>query len=136
MPLPPTEAEFLLPFGYFDKASGRTHRVGLMRLPTQKDLTIAIKLAGEVNNPAYLETLLLSRIVVQLGDILLTDSNRQDIIEALPLPDVDHLNLVYQRLTQGQKREDLVCPQCGHRWRDDRAMSEKSETPRDPATTD
>jgi hypothetical protein len=109
---PPTEAEFELPFGYLDRKTGRAHRTGRLRLPTQRDLTVAIKLAGEVDNPAYLETLLLSRILLELGNLVLDDANRQEIIEAMVLPDIDHLNHVYQRLSKGSG-QDSACPMCG-----------------------
>jgi hypothetical protein len=113
----PTRAPFVLPFGYTDENDERVHREGILRLPTQKDLIVVLKLGGEVDNPAYLEALLLSRIIVRLGDLPLSDANRQDVVEALCLPDVEYLNEVYLRLSRGVRPgEESVCPRCGHHW--------------------
>lgn len=59
--------EFALPLGYAD-AGGRLHRRGLMRLATAFDEIEPLGDPRVRENEAYLGLLLLSRVVVRLGD--------------------------------------------------------------------
>ncbi|WP_235514635.1 hypothetical protein [Deinococcus sp. Leaf326] len=59
--------EFALPLGYAD-AAGRLHRRGLMRLATAFDEIEPLGDPRVQGNEAYLGLLLLSRVVVRLGD--------------------------------------------------------------------
>ena len=59
--------EFALPLGYAD-AAGRVHRRGLMRLATAFDEIEPLGDPRVQGNEAYLGLLLLSRVVVRLGD--------------------------------------------------------------------
>lgn len=106
-----TTIRFRLPIGYQSREKTR-HRDGTLRMPTQKDLTIVIMQAGGVDNPAYLETLMLSRLLVDLEGVHLEDSNRQEIVESLTLVDVDMLNHVYQLLISGVEPGQITCPHC------------------------
>jgi hypothetical protein len=107
-PPPTTAVAFRLPFGLVD-VDGRLHRDGVLRLPTQADLTAVLKVAGEVDNPAYLETLLLARMLVRLGTLRLTDDGKREAVARLVQPDVEHLNAVYEGLARGGE----ACPHCG-----------------------
>jgi hypothetical protein len=109
-PPPHASTHFTLPFGLED-ARGRLHREGVLRLPTQKDIIAVLKVAGEIENPAYLETLLLARMLVRLGDLELTDEIRRDIVEQLVEPDIEHLSRVFEALSR--PADQVVCPHCG-----------------------
>ena len=102
---PRRSVEFELPFGFVDQ-EGAVHRRGVMRMPTQKDITIVLKMYKDVDNPAYLETLILVRIIDSLGDLELNATNRQEIIESLAVPDIHYLNRVYEALISGQPTPD------------------------------
>lgn len=60
--------ELTLPIGYQD-AQGRVHRQVLMRLATARDEIEPLGDARVRDNEAYLGLLLLSRVVLRLGDI-------------------------------------------------------------------
>lgn len=108
MTTPPTRCIFELPFGYVEKAV--VYRRGTLRLPTQKDVISVFKWSEEVENPAYLESLLLACMLVSLEDLPLEDFNRRHaIIEQLVQPDVEYLNGVYQTLASGGR----ACELCG-----------------------
>ena len=93
----PREAPFTLPFGIEDGRGG-VHRDGTLRLPTQDDLIVVLRRADGVDNPAYLEKLLLARMLVRVGNLVLNEVTREEIIGTMVLPDVDHLNDVFRRL--------------------------------------
>ncbi|HBE72009.1 MAG TPA: hypothetical protein DDW52_28045 [Planctomycetaceae bacterium] len=105
----PRSIEFELPFGFEDE-EGNIHRQGRLRIPTQKDLTVVLKIYGDVQNPAYLETLMLVRILESLGNIELDADNRQQIVESLPLPDIEYLNSIYQKLLSGHSAGPASAP--------------------------
>src|SRR5262245_42654837 len=93
----PREASFTLPFGVPDDAGG-LHRDGVMRVPTMDDLVVVLHLAEGVENPAYLAKLLLARTLVRLGDLVLNEMTREEIIGEMPLPDVECLNTTFRHL--------------------------------------
>src|SRR5438094_4541412 len=63
-----TEFEFTLPKGFVDE-QGNLHRKGVMRLATAKDEIIPLQDFRVKNNRAYLVIILLSRVIVRLGDL-------------------------------------------------------------------
>ena len=63
-----TEHEFTLPFGYLD-AEGSLHREGVMRMATAADEIHPMRDARVQGNEAYLIVILLSRVIVRLGDV-------------------------------------------------------------------
>ena len=63
-----TEFAFTLPQGYVD-AAGAVHRDGIMRLATARDEIEPLRDAEVRRNEAYLAVLLLSRVIVRLGDV-------------------------------------------------------------------
>jgi hypothetical protein len=102
---------FRLPFGLVGP-DGAVHRDGLLRLPTQGDVIHVFKVAGEVENPAHLEALLLARMLVSLGDMNLVDDDaRMKAVVRLVQPDVEYLNAVYEALAASA--DGPRCSQCG-----------------------
>src|SRR5262245_40133931 len=63
-----TDHEFTLPKGHVD-ADGNVHRNGIMRLSTAADEILPLQDLRVKQNPAYLLIILLSRVVIKLGDI-------------------------------------------------------------------
>ena len=89
-----TEYEFTLPKGYVDE-EGSLHKSGVMRLTKEAD-KIALQEDPRIrNNPAYLEMILLSRIVTRLGHFRDVDIS---VIEGLFLEDISYLQEFYQRI--------------------------------------
>jgi len=105
-----TEYEFTLPKGYADD-EGNLHKKGVMRLATAADEILPQKDPRVQNNPAYLTIILLSRVVVKLGD--LNDVNPR-VIEGLFLEDLSYLQELYQRINgEGTVTLKTKCPHCG-----------------------
>ena len=63
-----TEFEFTLPMGLID-ADGALHRDGVMRLATAADEILPQRDERVRANPAYLNVIILSRVVTRLGDL-------------------------------------------------------------------
>lgn len=103
------EHSFELPCGYID-ANGDLHRRGRMRLATAADEILPMKDPRVQNLPAYLIVIVLSRVVVQLGNV--TDIN-PSIIEGLFAEDLAHLQGLYNEVNGlGTKSLDVTCPNC------------------------
>ena len=104
-----TEFAFTLPRGYVD-ASGAVHREGVMRLATARDEIEPLRDAEVRRNEAYLAVLLLSRVVLRIGDV---DDVSPSVIEGLYAADFDHLQRLYERLnTDGEAVGAVTCPHC------------------------
>jgi hypothetical protein len=104
-----TEFAFTLPRGYVD-ASGAVHREGVMRLATARDEIEPLRDAEVRRNEAYLAVLLLSRVVMRIGDV---DDVTPSVIEGLYAADFDHLQRLYERLnTDGEAVGAVTCPHC------------------------
>jgi len=104
-----TEFAFTLPRGLVD-AAGAVHRQGTMRLATARDEIEPLRDAQVRQNEAYLAVLLLSRVVVRIGDV--TDVT-PELIEELYAADFDHLQRLYERLnTDGEAVGAVTCPHC------------------------
>ncbi|MDB2686764.1 hypothetical protein N9Y42_06090 [Mariniblastus sp.] len=109
--------EFTLPDGIYDETTKVWHTEGRLRPPTQKDRTVVIKVAGDIDNRAYRETILLSLILQDLGDLEINESNRQELVEELTVRDVDHLSRLLHRWHYEPLTENtLRCPSCGEKW--------------------
>jgi len=105
-----TEFPFTLPRGYMD-ASGLVHRPGRMRLATALDEIESYHDPRVQVNEAYLSVVLLSRVVVQLGNL---PAITPQVIESLFASDLAYLEDLYQRLNSpGFVTLGVVCPQCG-----------------------
>lgn len=91
-----TEVEFTLPLGYRD-GDGNLHRNGVMRLATAGDEILPLKDHRVQANPAYLIVIVLSRVVVRLGNL---DMINTKVIEDLYSADFAYLQTLYNRINQ------------------------------------
>src|SRR5438477_2409922 len=91
-----TEFEFTLPKGFVDE-HGNLHRKGVMRLATAKDEIIPLQDFRVKNNRAYLVIILLSRVIVRLGDLKEGELN-PSIVERLFSADLSYLQDSYRPL--------------------------------------
>jgi hypothetical protein len=104
-----TEFEFTLPKGYVD-GEGNLHRFGIMRLATAADEILPLKDPRVQQNPAYLNIILLSRVITRLGD--LSDVNPR-IIEGLFVSDLSYLQELYRQInSNGAAYVKATCPKC------------------------
>jgi len=108
-----TEYEFILPRGFVD-GEGRLHRAGRMRLATALDEIEALQDPRVEANEAYLPVVLLSRVVVGLGELPLVTPQ---VVENLFASDMAYLEDVYLRLnSQNSVVLGVACPHCGGRF--------------------
>ncbi len=105
-----TEVEFVLPNGYVD-TTGRIHRNGRMRMATAMDEISAMSDPRVQENPAYLPVILLSNVVVALGDL---PSVTPQVIGGIFASDLVYLEDLYQRLNSSKPIVlGTICPHCG-----------------------
>jgi hypothetical protein len=108
-----TEYDFELPRGYVD-ASGNLHRNGVMRLATAIDEVEPLQDERARVNEGYLSILLLSRVVVRLGEVAPVPPS---VIEGLFASDFAYLQEFYLRLNEdGNRHVETQCPSCGKRF--------------------
>lgn len=106
-----TEHEFTLPMGYID-AEGNIHRQGIMRLATAADEILPLQDPRVTNNPAYLLIILLSRVVIRLGEL---KQITPKTIEGLFAADLTYLQHVYNRINSSEQGHvQAECPKCHH----------------------
>ncbi len=104
-----TEFEFILPKGFVDKDKN-IHRRGVMRLATAKDEIAPLQDYRVKNNEAYMTVILLSRVIVKLGDLKNIDTS---VIERLFSVDLDFLQRFYQKINSEESNTiHLKCPNC------------------------
>jgi hypothetical protein len=108
-----TEFEFILPRGFLTE-DGRLQRSGRMRLATALDEIEAVQDPRVQMNESYLPVVLLSRVIVRLGEL---PQVTPQMVERLFAADLAYLEDVYQRLNS---HESVVlgaaCPHCGGRF--------------------
>ena len=103
------EYDFQLPCGFFDGA-GQHHQYGRMRLATAMDEMECLTEAQHQGNLNYLPSLLLSRVITQLGPFGQIDS---DMLQQLYAADVAYLSDLYLRLNSPDNLQvPTTCPQC------------------------
>lgn len=108
-----TEWEFTLPLGWLDSA-GRVQRHGVMRLATALDEILAVNDPRVTANEAYLPVLLLSRVIMRLGDLPVVTPQ---IIEGLFTADLAYLEDLYLRLNSPERYVvGAVCPRCSNQF--------------------
>jgi len=106
-----TEFAFELPRGYVD-ANGTVHKNGMMRLATAADEILPLRDQRVIQNPGYLTVILLSRVIVSLGDITRIDPKT---IEKLYSSDLAFLQNMYSVINAVEPVVNAcVCPECGH----------------------
>ncbi|HLX01220.1 MAG TPA: hypothetical protein VKS80_03795 [Trinickia sp.] len=89
-----TEIDFTLPIGYRD-AEGTLHRQGVMRLATAADEILPLRDHRVQGNPGYLSVIVLSRVVTQLGNLDMINTN---VIENLFTADFAYLQELYNQI--------------------------------------
>ena len=105
-----TEFPFKLPRGYVDPQTGKLHRNGVMRLATAKDEIVPLQDYRVQQNRAYLVILLLSRVIVKLGEL---PSVETDVVENLFSVDLAYLQEFYRKVNEeGAPRVHVGCPAC------------------------
>ncbi len=108
-----TEFEFTLPKGFVDN-EGNLHKNGIMRLATAADEILPQKDPKVQTNPAYLVIILLSRVILKLGDF---KSINLKIIEGLFSSDLAFLQDLYHQINEnGTTDIKATCPKCGHQF--------------------
>ena len=104
-----TEFEFALPRGYIDE-NGNLHKRGVMRLATALDEIAPMRDPRVQANDAYLNILLLARVISKLGTLTQVNSGT---IEKLLSADMAYLQEFYRRINQtGTLVQPVVCPSC------------------------
>src|SRR5215467_7821103 len=105
-----TEFAFTLPCGLVDER-GTLHRDGVMRLSTALDEIEATHDPRVRTNDAYLSIALLSRVLLNIGDIEPVDSST---VERLFSADFVSLQELFVRLNDvGSTVVETACPTCG-----------------------
>jgi len=113
-----TEFEFTLPRGYVDQA-GNLHRTGVMRLATAMDEIAPLRDLRVRSNQAYLVIILLSRVIVKLGNVPQVTTG---VIESLFAADMAYLQAFYRQINeQGTSLMELTCPECNAKFEVDLA---------------
>jgi hypothetical protein len=104
-----TEYEFTLPKGLVDE-NGNLHKKGIMRVATAADEILPLKDPRVQQNPAYLTVVILSRVVVKLGDL---KSITTKTIENLFASDLAYLQMLYNKINgEGASKLKVTCPKC------------------------
>jgi hypothetical protein len=104
-----TQFKFTLPRGYID-ASGQIHQHGIMRLATALDEIEALQDPRVQAHEAYLPIVLLSRVVLNLGEL---PAVTPQVIAGLFAGDLVSLEDLYLRINAYQQVTlEAVCPDC------------------------
>lgn len=105
-----TEYFFTLPMGFVDK-DGNIHKEGIMRMANVRDIIQPMKDPRVQQNPKYLMVILLSRVIVSLGNLSSVDTK---VIEGLYTMDLEYLQDLYHRVnTMERPVYNGTCPHCG-----------------------
>lgn len=104
-----TTFDFTLPQGYVDD-DGICHQEGTMRLATAADELKPLKDPRVQSNGSYLTVILLSRVVMELGEV---NEVTPGTIENLFVADLAYLQDMYERVNgRGANVVDVTCPDC------------------------
>ncbi|MBH8575152.1 phage tail assembly protein [Nostocaceae cyanobacterium CENA369] len=115
-----TEFDFILPRGLVD-AEGNIHRQGVMRLATAKDEIYLQKNRAALDNSAYGVIVMLSRVIVRLGNL---SEITTDLLENLFSRDLAYLREFYNRINQqGDAYIPVQCPQCNGQFQVELALA-------------
>ena len=107
-----TEFEFTLPKGYMDR-DGNLHKEGIMRLANAGDEILPLRDPRVQANPGYLSIILLSRVIVKLGDLPTVDTH---VVEGLYTMDLAYLQDLYRKInTEEVPKYQGICPHCGEK---------------------
>jgi len=104
-----TVHQFELPKGYVD-ADGNVQKQGEIRLATAGDEILSLNDPRCIENPAYHNIILISRVITKLGTL---PSVNPKIIENLFASDFRYLQSIYQRInSSGISKTSVQCPKC------------------------
>ncbi len=103
-----SEIQFKLPKGYLDE-DGKVHNEGIMRLATGADEIVPQKDPRVGKNPAYLVFILLSRVIIKLGDLKHITTK---VIENLFIEDLTYLENMYNEINGHKGKDTVECPEC------------------------
>lgn len=122
-----TEHEFTLPKGHVD-SEGNVHRKGIMRLSTAADEILPLQDPRVKLNPAYLLIIILSRVVIKLGDV---KQITPKTIEELFTEDLRYLQDFYNAINEDKNHNiEARCPKCTHMFTIEATrLGESSATP-------
>lgn len=110
---PQTEFPFTLPVGYVDQ-DGNVHKEGVMRLATAMDEIAPLRDLRVRANQAYLAIILLSRVIVRLGNLPAVTTN---VVENLYAADLAYLQALYRQINEtGKSLIGITCPECNARF--------------------
>lgn len=105
-----TEFKFTLPKGYLD-INGELQKEGIMRLATAADEILPLRDPRVQQNPGYLTIILLSRVVVRIGN---NDRIDTKVIESLYTADLAYLQDLYEKINSMEMPTyKAACPHCG-----------------------
>lgn len=104
-----TEFEFTLPRGYLD-GDGRLHRHGIMRLAQAIDEIEALHHPHARDNEGWLPVVLLSRVIIRLGEL---SAISPQVVAGLFAADLLYLEDLYLRVNSAEQLIlGAVCPHC------------------------
>ena len=108
-----TDFPFTLPRGY-QESSGQFHQAGRMRLATALDEVEAVQDPRVQANEAYLPILLISRVIVELGELTAVTP---EVVASLYVIDLSYLEDLYQRINSPEAvMLGVVCPACSQQF--------------------
>lgn len=108
-----TEYAFTLPRGYIDEA-GQIHRQGTMRLAVALDEIESAQDPRVRASEAFLPVLLLSRVIIQLGELPIVTPQ---MIANLFVIDLAYLEDLYERINSPEAVViGAVCPHCSSQF--------------------
>src|SRR5262245_59323760 len=111
-----TERPFHLPRG-FTAADGKFHHQGVMRVALAADEIILLEDPRVKANRAYLVILLLSRVIIRLGDLEGADITPA-LVERLYAADLAYLQGLYREINGlSEAPRESRCPHCGEVFR-------------------
>lgn len=104
-----TQFEFVLPRGFVD-SEGNIHKRGVMRLATAMDEIAPLRDVRVSANQAYLTIILLSRVIVKLGNLSQVNTG---VVENLFAADLAYLQTFYRQINEeGTTIIKWQCPAC------------------------
>ncbi|MEM6254103.1 MAG: hypothetical protein AAF821_14390 [Cyanobacteria bacterium P01_D01_bin.156] len=89
-----TEFEFCLPTGYVDDF-GQVHQVGIMRRSRAMDEILPLQDPRVQANPAYASIIILTRVIVSLGDL---PEVTPQVLENMFASDLGYLQTLYRQI--------------------------------------
>lgn len=108
-----TEYPFELPKGYVDN-NGNLHKRGVMRLATAADEILPLKDQRVMQNPSYITIIILTRVIVKLGDLISVDTR---VVENMFASDLSYLQDFYQRINNMDTPSyTLECQHCHQKF--------------------